>query len=223
MTTSSYAVLGLLSIRPWSAYELARQAARSLRFAWPKSERHLYTEPKKLVAIGYATASTEPSGAKRSRTVYEITDDGRHALEEWATRAPSPPVFESEAMLRLLFAEVGSLGDLTAALRRLASDADELRQWSSEIVAGYVSGDDLPFPDRVAQNTLLASFQLELFALIERWVDFAAAEVGEWGTPSSPEAQSRALGLAAELARGELPLDRRSGVDSRATDRSSSR
>ena len=65
--------------------------------------------------------------------------------------------------------------------------------------------------------------KLELFALIERWVDFAAAEVDEWGTSSSPEAQSRALGLAAELARGELPLDRRSGVDSRATDRPSSR
>ena len=88
LTTSSYAILALLDLKPWTAYELTHQAQRSLRYAWPKSERLLYSEPKKLVAIGYATASTEPSGAKRSRTVYEITDDGRHALEEWATRAP---------------------------------------------------------------------------------------------------------------------------------------
>ena len=55
MTTSSYAVLALLHLRPWTGYELTQQAQRSLRYAWPKSTRLLYSEPKKLVAHGYAT------------------------------------------------------------------------------------------------------------------------------------------------------------------------
>ena len=53
MTTSSYAVLALLDLRPWTGYELTQQAQRSLRYAWPKSERLLYSEPKKLVELGY--------------------------------------------------------------------------------------------------------------------------------------------------------------------------
>jgi hypothetical protein len=56
LTTTSYAILGLLNIKPWSAYELTQQAQRSLRYAWPKSESHLYAEPKRR------RPGTHPSG-----------------------------------------------------------------------------------------------------------------------------------------------------------------
>ena len=72
LTTTSYAILGLLAIRPWSTYELARQMQRDLRFVWPRAESNLYTEPKKLIAHGFASAKSEPRG-KRRRTVYTIT------------------------------------------------------------------------------------------------------------------------------------------------------
>ena len=52
LTTTSYAILGLLAIRPWSTYELARQMQRDLRFVWPRAESNLYAEPKKLIAHG---------------------------------------------------------------------------------------------------------------------------------------------------------------------------
>ena len=82
MSTSSYAVLALLDLRPWTGYELTNQAQRSLRYAWPKSERLLYSEPKKLVELGYATTHKEQIG-NRSRNVYEITEAGRDALAKW--------------------------------------------------------------------------------------------------------------------------------------------
>jgi PadR family transcriptional regulator AphA len=92
MTTSSYAVLALLSLKPWTGYELTNQAQRSLRYAWPKSERLLYSEPKKLVTLGYATTHKEEAG-KRSRNVYEITDEGREALAGWTETRTQPPRF----------------------------------------------------------------------------------------------------------------------------------
>ncbi len=99
MTTSSYAVLALLDLKPWTGYELTHQAQRSLRYAWPKSERLLYSEPKKLVELGYATTYKEDTGG-RSRNVYEITDEGRGALREWTATRTQPPRFEVEALLR---------------------------------------------------------------------------------------------------------------------------
>ncbi len=48
LTTTSYAVLGLLAIRPWSTYELAKQMEVSLRNFWPRAERKLYDEPKEI-------------------------------------------------------------------------------------------------------------------------------------------------------------------------------
>ncbi len=173
-------MLGLLAIKPWTGYELNQQATRSLRFAWPKSERLLYTEPKKLVEHGLATALKESVG-QRDRTVYTITDEGRVALAEWMTSAPQPPTLEAEALLRLLFAENGTTDDLLAALDAMAEDAARMYEQVVTINTGYLDGQH-PFPQRTHLSVLFATFQLELFDLMIRWVDFAKAEIATWPT-----------------------------------------
>ena len=178
LTTSSYAVLCLLAIRPWSGYELTQQATRSLRFAWPKSERLLYAEPKKLLEHGMVTAHHESVG-ERSRTVYTITDEGRAALTAWMATTPQPPVLEAEALLRLLFADHGTIDDAMAALDELATDASETYEQVLTINAGYLEGQH-PFPERVHVSVLFATFQLELFDVIIRWAEFAKDEIGAW-------------------------------------------
>ena len=50
LTTTSYAVLALLALRPWTTYQLAKQMERSLGWIWPRAVSRLYEEPKKLVA-----------------------------------------------------------------------------------------------------------------------------------------------------------------------------
>ena len=85
-TSTSYALLGLLSVRPWSAYELAQQMARSLDHCWQVAPSVVYHEPKRLVEMGYATVTRQQAG-RRSRAVYQITPCGREALRKWlATR-----------------------------------------------------------------------------------------------------------------------------------------
>src|SRR4051794_8528186 len=105
LTTTSYAILGLLSIKPWSAYELTQQARRSLRYAWPKSESHLYAEPKRLARLGFARVTEAPAGPVRTRQVYAITAAGRRALRAWLKSEPAPPQLEFEAVLRLFYAD----------------------------------------------------------------------------------------------------------------------
>jgi len=180
MTTSSYAVLALLSLRPWTGYELTQQAARSLRYAWPKSERLLYSEPKKLVGLGYATARTEQVG-RRTRNLYEITDAGREVLSSWTQSPPSPPQFEAEPLLRLLFADIGTVEDLRAALDTFDADTRALHAAVLEVMRGYLRGEH-PFPGRTHLSVLFGTFQLELFTLIEEWVAFAQREIADWPT-----------------------------------------
>ena len=49
------------------AYELAKQVQRSLGWFWPRAERKLYDEPKRLVEQGLATA-TSASTMRRTRS-----------------------------------------------------------------------------------------------------------------------------------------------------------
>jgi len=205
MTTSSYAVLALLDLKPWPGYELTHQAQRSLRYAWPKSERLLYSEPKKLVKLGYATSHKENS-AGRTRNVYTITARGRTALGEWTSTRTQPPRLEVEALLRLLFADHGSRGDLLRALDELESDIDEHHRAIVELMASYLD-DGHPFPQRAHLSVLFATFQIEMFKAIERWIEFARDEIDTWPSTRDLGMTPRTETLTRFLANDESPVN----------------
>lgn len=206
MTTSSYAVLALLDLKPWTGYELTQQAQRSLRYAWPKSERLLYSEPKKLVERGYAVTYKDQAG-NRSRNVYEITPAGREALAEWTRTRTQPPRMEIEALLRLLFADHGSIEDVYRALDELEADIAEHHQAIVELMASYFDGGH-PFPQRTHLSVLFATFQIDMFKAIERWIEFARGEIAEWPTTKDLGMHPRTETLTRLLANDQTPLNK---------------
>src|SRR5690349_24103751 len=106
LTTTSYAILGLLAVKPWTTYELAQQMRRALGQFWPRAESKLYAETKKLVAHGLATATKESTG-RRPRTVYSITAEVRRAMGDWVPQPGAGPVLEFEGLVKLFYAEHG--------------------------------------------------------------------------------------------------------------------
>jgi DNA-binding PadR family transcriptional regulator len=205
MTTSSFAVLALLDLRPWTAYELTHQAQRSLRYAWPKSERLLYTEPKKLVELGYATVEQDDTGG-RSRSIYTISEAGRVALQEWMSTRTQPPRLEIEALLRLLFADHGSREDLLGALEELEDDIGEHHQAIVELMGSYLDGGH-PFPERTHLSVLFATFQIEMFKTMEAWIEFARGEIGDWPTTENLGMTKRTEEITRKLANDVSPLN----------------
>ncbi|MGW4930318.1 PadR family transcriptional regulator [Agromyces sp. NPDC004153] len=185
LTTTSYAILGLLAIKPWSTYELAKQMRRDLRFMWPRAESNLYAEPKKLIAHGFATASPEPRGRRR-RTVYTITTLGRHALREWIGQPAAGSRWESEAIVKLLFATNGTPGELLTHLRRFREDAVDRWRAAEAIFRPYLAGAE-PFPERTHVNVLAATLVLETAHAEAQWADRAIAEVRTWRQAAVPE------------------------------------
>jgi PadR family transcriptional regulator AphA len=178
LPTTSYAILGMLALRPWSAYELTQQARRSLDYCWPTAESVLYSEPKRLVRLGLATAERQAAG-RRTRTVYAITGQGRRVLAEWLATPPSPPGLEIEAMLRLLYADQGSKQDLLDAVRATRAWALARAPEALAQVRGYLA-DGGPFPERLHISTLFGRFYLDLYELLARWADLAEAEIAAW-------------------------------------------
>jgi DNA-binding PadR family transcriptional regulator len=124
LTTTSFALLGLLQRRPWSAYELTGYMRNSiLRAVWPRAESHLYSEPKLLQRRGFVSSHEEHTGA-RKRTVYSITDEGRAALSEWLQQERDSEFrFEYELLLRLAFAESVDAGWVQKYLQQVREEA----------------------------------------------------------------------------------------------------
>ena len=179
LTTTSYAILGLLALKPWSTYELAQQMDRALGLFWPRARSKLYEEPKKLVGHGLARASTEMVG-KRSRTVYTITPKGRRALAAWVPTLPSQgPVLEFELLVHVFLAEHGSRDDLLASLRDVRGWLRTQAQLGVDVTGSYLDGEG-GFPERLPWNLLVGKFLDEFVAAVERWSDWAIAEVEGW-------------------------------------------
>lgn len=178
LTTTSYAVLGLLAVRPWTAYELTKQMSRSMSHIWPRAVSAIYKEPKDLVAHGLATASVEDNGERR-RTRYSITPEGRLALERWLTQPSVPPQLESEGLVRVEFADQGTKEDLLRTLRELREHAEELKAQRLRQLEGYLV-DGGPFPGRMHIHALIGPLLIEHATLFSDWARRAEEEVSRW-------------------------------------------
>ncbi|WP_310785349.1 PadR family transcriptional regulator [Mycobacterium sp. Z3061] len=177
-TATSFALLGLLGLQPWTAYELVAQARRSLHHFWPRSEAHLYAEIKRLVERGHARAELV-EGKRRQRTLYTITPAGRVALEEWLSTEPAPPAIEVEALLRMLLADQGSLQDLRAALAATTRQAGELRSNAIDLGEELLASGG-PFPLRLHLTERVVALYGEFLLLLIRWCDETTEEISTW-------------------------------------------
>jgi DNA-binding PadR family transcriptional regulator len=178
LTPTSYAILGLLALKPWTTYELAQQMDRALGRFWPRAESRLYEEPKKLVAHGLARASSEMVG-KRGRTVYTITAKGRRALAEWVPTPGEGPVLEFEQLIKVFFAEHASKDDLVATLEGVREWSREQLAASARVPEAYLAGQG-PFPERLPWLILVGQFLLEFHLMVEHWADWATKTVETW-------------------------------------------
>lgn len=184
-TTTSYALLGLLALRPWTTYELTKQVQRSLGWFWPRTERKLYDEPKKLVAAGWATATEQRTG-KRPRTVYAITADGRRALREWLGEASAPPSVEFEAMVKVFFADGGTIEQLHATLDQVESDARARLMVLRSMIEESRTG-PYEFEHRLPVNALALRWGLDQQQLLADWAAWAKEQIADWRSPTDPD------------------------------------
>ena len=144
LNTTSFAMLGMLAIRPWSTYELAKHVDHSLRPLWPRARSNLFNEPKKLVVHGLAAATEETVG-RRHRTLYTITPAGRRALRQWLGTPGEGPVLEFEQLLKVFFADQGTETDALNAVATIKQWARDRNAENITVAGSYVAGTG-PFP-----------------------------------------------------------------------------
>ena len=190
LSTTSYAVLALLSLQPWTTYELAKQMQRSLHWIWPRAESKVYEEPKKLVAHGLARARRRYTG-QRASTVYSITPAGRRALERWVRQpGAAGPVLEFEAMLRVFVADRADVEALRRTLTAVREQAEAWQEFGTALGAENATTGG-PFPDRAHVNALMHRFMCFYVDAVHRWAEWAIEEVAGWSDTAATPAKLR--------------------------------
>jgi DNA-binding PadR family transcriptional regulator len=125
LTLFSYEVLGLVGHHGAGAHDLLQMARRGRYFDWA-GESQYYVEPKRLARLGYLEARREP-GRTRPRTVYSLTAKGLEALREFAATPVAFTPIKSDALLRLLIADLVGEPLTRASLVTLRDDLADVR------------------------------------------------------------------------------------------------
>ena len=183
-TTTAFAILGMIAIRPMSPYELAGWFDRSLGRLWPRARSKLFEGPKNLVALGYAKATKESSGGRR-KTLYAITPAGRRALAAWLEEPGEGPSLEFEQLLKVFFAEHGSKRAALANVQAAADWAYARIEHNVGVGNTYLRGEG-PFQERAPQVVITGVFLGEFSLLVDTWSRWALDVVRKW--PSDMEA-----------------------------------
>jgi PadR family transcriptional regulator AphA len=188
----SHALLGLLSVRPASGYDLMKAFDTSLANTWPATQSQVYTELTRLAGAGLVSvaAAQGPHGRKE----YALTDAGLVELQKWMTDPRPEPPRRSEALLRVFFLDVLSPEQAEDYLVRLAEHAAE-RQVLYKAMRDSIEWHGL---DTINTNgRLVLEYGLRLTVMYEEWARWAAEYVAGRTSSTSSELDEAAASPSA--------------------------
>jgi len=135
LTTTSYAVLGLLSIAPMSGYDLHQAVDRSVRHLWPISKSQVYAELARLEPLGLIAGTDVPQERLPDKRVFRLTGDGEEVLDDWLTHAElEPPQFRLPFLLRALYGHRVGPRRTAELLRDVRNGAEARRREFEELL-----------------------------------------------------------------------------------------
>jgi len=102
-TTTTEALLGLLSICPMSGYEVRQMVETSIGNFWSESYGQIYPALKRMVADGLAEMKETRTEGRPAKKVYSLTERGQERLGEWLGIPAERQVYRNELLLKLFF------------------------------------------------------------------------------------------------------------------------
>src|SRR3954463_7447294 len=145
-TAVTWALLGLIRLRPRSGYDLKQAVDRTIRHFWAASYGQIYPELKRLESAGWIDGS-DGSGGARARRVYSITAAGRGELRSWLAGTETRIELRDESLLRLFFADTLPRRDGLGLLAARREGYARMLAYLQSLDDG--TGPDPPFVDLV--------------------------------------------------------------------------
>ena len=203
LPTTSYVILGLLTFREMSGYDLKQLINKSItHFYWSPAKSQIYGELRRLESHGLVTMREVPQTLRPDKRLYRITSQGTEAMQKWLENSGvEPDSYKSALLLKVFFGHMLSptmIGGLLEERRQQVERGLAACQKKAEELRAQAEGskaeDDLFFPLLTLQRSI-ALFQTDL-----GWIDETLAQCKQRQAQAS--AQRRRRKTSASSARG---------------------
>jgi DNA-binding PadR family transcriptional regulator len=152
-SSTTYAILGLLTIKPMSAYELVKFSKETIGFFWNESYGNIHKNLKNLLDEGWVDLLQDQSDPRGKKT-YAINLAGRQQLGDWLASPPEEVLLRDELLLKLFVSEQKDLGSVVAFVEREAKQMAEAVAVLEQVAQGIQVVDQDPIRKELWMLTL---------------------------------------------------------------------
>ena len=114
--TIENAILGLLSWRPLSGYDLKKIFEDSPILYWSGNNNEIYRTLVRLHQDGLVTRELQPQQNLPARKIYTLTLQGQAALQRWAAQSPELPQLRHSLLVQLAWGDLHPKDELDGLL-----------------------------------------------------------------------------------------------------------
>lgn len=129
-----HALLGILSTRPMSGYELKQFFDASVQHFWNAELSQIYPTLKGLEENGFVEKHVEIQENRPNRKIYEITDAGRAEFLRWVRESQPPADLRDPFMIKVFFGTEVPLEDMLILLRRQMEEQQKMLAFSETVL-----------------------------------------------------------------------------------------
>lgn len=117
-----YAILGFLSWKPATGYELKKIFEESSSMYWSGNNNQIYRTLLQIQDEGYVTSEVVHQDSLPSKKVYTITEEGQRELKEWIMSTPEAPEFKKPFLIQLAWSDLLNDQELAELLTKYAHE-----------------------------------------------------------------------------------------------------
>lgn len=175
--TTRYALLGMLSGKPKSAYSIQKDMQSSINYFWSESDGQLYPTLKQLAQEKLLTYEEETTPGGRSKKIYTITKAGLAELKAWLKADEAAHPVRLELLLKLFFSHQVNK---SVALKRLqkAKENAEAKVGIFQAIEQEISNDPTDKEERYAWLTL--RYGMRSAEMLIAWCEESINEIKRW-------------------------------------------
>ncbi len=137
-----HAILGFLSLKPLSGYDLRKAMDASVQHFWPADQAQIYRTLARLVADGLVDVQ-DVDGDTRQRKLHIATAEGLAELDDWLRTIHPAEDSREPFLIKMFFGGRIGAADVRALLLARRGEAEAMRTTFQGIATSIPAGGDL--------------------------------------------------------------------------------
>ena len=130
---SKYALLGILSNKPGSGYDIKKMCDSSIGHFWNENFGHIYPMLQKMEEEELITKEIKQAEGKQTKNIYSITEKGKEELEKWLMLPIEKDPMRSELLLKIFLSKDILTRNVMEKIQKEKMDAENNFEKYSEI------------------------------------------------------------------------------------------